>query len=184
MICHISSCSEVVKVVFYYKKGNSFVKIDEDTSSSNEEFSINVPSLDVSLGEMELKAESFDKAGNVTEKIIKINVTNASSGQSLYESDKFVFDMGNLTDLLKETNLEESLINGAKQFIENNTISREFQVVKTNEDFIAKIIVSFEGQIDLSQKQFNFLLDFPPQTTDVRNSVFIQAQKISENLQK
>lgn len=44
----------------------------------------------------------------------------------------------------------------------------------------AKILVSFKGQIDLPQKQFDFLLNFPPKTADVTNSVSFHAQQISE----
>jgi len=136
--------SEVVKVEFFYKQGESFEKIGEDSSGTDDEFSISLSGLEVGLGELDLKAKAIDKAGNFIEETITVIVTNAPGGQTLYEQTTFEFDPEQLENLLKEAGLQENLIEEAKEFIENNTVKRKFQVIKTeNNEFRAKILVTF-----------------------------------------
>lgn len=137
--------SGVQKVVFYFKQNGSFEKIGEDTTASNNEFSVSFSPSNPKTGEIEFKAESFDKAGNTSEKTVKTNAKSIPGGETVYDSKEFEFEASSLEEMLKESGLEQKLISNAKEFIENNSVKRELKIIQAGDDFFARVFVEFSN---------------------------------------
>ncbi|MBI2598584.1 MAG: fibronectin type III domain-containing protein, partial [Candidatus Diapherotrites archaeon] len=135
--------SGVEKVVFYFKQKGLTTKIGEDSEPTGSEYSVNFSPQGLKKGEIELLAEAFDGAGNKKETKISANVSKIPIEETVYDRTEYSFRLSELDSLLKQTGLKEELAIEAKNFLQNNSVSREFIVTQLEEEYFAKILVEF-----------------------------------------
>ncbi|MEK6941828.1 MAG: hypothetical protein AABW85_03155, partial [archaeon] len=144
--------SGVASAALFYKNGAVFEKIGDAAKGTGENYSVEVlpaevTDLGIKTGNLELKIEAKDNAGNISEKTFTINVTHVPSTEEVYSEKEYTFNENDLEALLKNSGLEEKLVSTAKDLIKNNQVKRTLRAIKESEAIYGVyIVLSFENK--------------------------------------
>ncbi len=141
--------SGIKEVNFYYKDGDDW-KLIAKATLSDDIYSTDLDTTSLENKSYEIKAEAKDNAGNTAEETIKVNVSNVppEDEETVYKTEKYEFGEAELERLLRESGLEEGLIDEAIGLMEEEAIERELIITRKGVVYKAKVVIKFKNNWD------------------------------------